>query len=113
MEHSELIASDRLAVNAGMSTEVLLTFDVGLFDWIYIDTDHSYRTTWSELIIANDKVKRDGSICGHDICVGNVITPWPYGAVVACTKFCVEYGRRFAYLTVEPNCHDSFALCRL
>lgn len=113
LEHSELIASDRMVINTGMSTDILPTFNDGLFDWVYIDTDHSYHTTWAELLIANDKVKADGFITGHDFCVGNVITPWPYGVVEACTKFCVEYGWKFAYLTVEPNGHDSFALKRL
>ncbi|MCY0096401.1 class I SAM-dependent methyltransferase [Hoeflea ulvae] len=112
-EHSELIDSGSMVVNTGLSTEILPIFEDGLFDWIYIDTDHSYLTTWAELLIANEKVKADGFIAGHDFCVGNVITPWPYGVVEACTKFCVEYGWKFAYLTVEPNGHDSFALRRL
>lgn len=113
LEHSELIASERMVINIGLSTEVLPTFEDRLFDWLYIDTDHSYQTTWAELLIANDKVKSNGLIAGHDFCTGNVITPWPYGVVEACTKFCVDYGWKFAYLTVEPNGHDSFALRRI
>ncbi|MDT2019450.1 class I SAM-dependent methyltransferase [Methylocella sp. CPCC 101449] len=112
-EHAEAIQAKRVQIHHGLSIEVLPTLPDQSLDWIYIDTDHSYETTWAELVIAEQKVRLDGYICGHDFCVGNVITPWPYGVIEACNKFCVEYGWRYSYLTVESNGHNSFGLQRL
>ena len=82
-------------------------------DWIYIDTDHSYSTTRDELLLAAQKVKRNGYICGHDYTLGS----WPsyhrYGVIEAVNAFCVEHHWRFAFLTHEPNRNLSFALSRL
>lgn len=66
-------------------------FEDSFFDWVYIDTDHSYCTTWNELLLCNKKVKPDGLIVGHGFCTGNVVTPVPYGVIEAVNKFCVEY----------------------
>ena len=82
-------------------------------DWVYIDTDHSYATTHDELLLAVQKVKPNGYICGHDYTIGS----WPsyhrYGVIEAVNAFCVEHHWQFAYLTHEPNRNLSFALCRI
>ena len=36
------------------------------FDWVYIDTDHSYELTKKELEVCSRKVKDDGYIALHD-----------------------------------------------
>lgn len=107
------ITSGAIEVNKGMSTDVLATFSDAYFDWVYIDTDHSYNTTKKELLLAAVKVKSDGRICGHDFTSGNVITPVPYGVIEACNEFCVKQGWRYEYLTLEPHGHFSFCLARL
>lgn len=107
------IASGKVQLHLGGSTDMLPTFEDASFDWVYIDTDHSYANTWNELVLCDAKVKRDGRICGHDFCTGNVIKPVVYGVVQAVNKFCVEYGWQFEYLTVEPDAHFSYCLKRL
>jgi len=107
------IASGRLKIHRGLSIEKLPEFADGFFDWVYIDTNHSYGTTWKELQISHSKVKSSGRIAGHDFCTGNVIDPVPYGVVEAVTKFCKDYHWQFEYLTVESNGHFSFCLMRI
>lgn len=107
------IESGQVQLHLGGSTDMLPTFEDGAFDWVYIDTDHSYANTWNELVLCDAKVKRDGRICGHDFCTGNVIKPVVYGVVQAVNKFCVDYGWQFEYLTVEPDAHFSYCLKRL
>ncbi len=102
----------QLVVNRGRSVDVLPLFPDASFDWVYIDTDHSYHTTAQELRICHAKVKKDGLILGHDYCNGNVISPWPYGVIEACHEFCVDYGWKYVYLTLESHGHLSFALAR-
>ena len=100
-------------INQGLSTERLAEFPDGYFDWIYIDTDHSYPTTRDELRLAARKVRRGGYIAGHDFTSGNPVRAVPYGVIEACHEFCSEEGWRYAFLTLEPSGHFSFALLEL
>ncbi|MDW9633602.1 class I SAM-dependent methyltransferase [Sinorhizobium meliloti] len=110
---SKELEDNRLKIHQGWSTEMLETFGDGFFDWVYIDTDHTYDTTWRELQICDRKVKQDGRIAGHDFCTGNVVSPFPYGVIEAVTKFCRDFGWQYEYITVEPHGHLSFCLMRV
>ena len=107
------IATGRVEINRGLSTEALARFDDAYFDWVYIDTNHSYATTAAELEICARKVKPGGRIAGHDFCTGNVITPVPYGVVEACNEFCVREGWRYEFLTLDTDGHFSFCLAKI
>ena len=104
------IIGGRLHLRQGLSTERLAEFDDNFFDWVYIDTNHTYETTMEELELARLKVKSNGRIAGHDFCSGNVLKPVPYGVVEATTQFCFRHGWQFEYLTLESHGHFSFAL---
>ena len=107
------IAAGRVVIRQGTSLDMLSQFDDSTFDWVYIDTDHSFALTWQELLLADRKVKPDGRIAGHDFCTGNTVKPVVYGVVEAVNKFCVEYGWRFEFLTLEPDAHFSYCLKRI
>lgn len=111
-DFSELIADGRLQLHQGLSHEQLPEMPDDFFDWVYIDTNHSYGTTLKELQICHKKVKEDGRIAGHDFCVGNVVDAIPYGVIEACNKFCVDFGWRYEFLTLESHGHFSFCLMR-
>jgi predicted O-methyltransferase YrrM len=108
-----VFATDILQAHRGRSVDVLATFPDACFDWIYIDTDHSYETTIAELRTAAPKIKAGGFIAGHDFCTGNVIAPWPYGVVEACNQFCVEDGWQYRFIALDPRGYHSFGLSRL
>lgn len=97
-------------IHQGRSSDILTTFEDDLFDWVYIDTNHTYQTTLHELLLSARKVAKGGRIAGHDFCTGNVITPVPYGVVEAVTKFCSDHNWQFEFLTVESHGHFSFCL---
>jgi len=107
------IEAEKLVVNQGLSTDQLETFDDHYFDWVYIDTDHSYQTTRDELELAVRKVKSDGRIAGDDFTAGNPITPWPYGVIEAAHEFCAKHGWTYELLSFEPSGHFSFSLKKL
>lgn len=107
------IASGMINVHRGYSTERLADFSDGYFDWIYIDTDHTYATTRDELLLAARKVKPTGHIAGHDFTSGNPVRAVPYGVIGACNEHCVNNGWEYAFLTLEPSGHFSFALRKL
>jgi hypothetical protein len=109
---SEQIAAGVVHIHRGLSTVVLERFAAATLDWAYIDTDHTYATTFEELVLCAAKVKPDGRIMGHDFCTGNVITPVLYGVIQASHKFCVEHGWQYEYITLESHGRFSFSLRR-
>lgn len=104
------IAEGRVRIEQGSSLEVLHGFPNGTFDWIYIDTDHTYALTAAELRLARTKVKHGGIIAGHDFVTGNWDDGVRYGVVEAVHEFCVEHDWEIILLTHETDRHLSFAL---
>lgn len=111
-QHSlaEPLASGVAQILRGKSIDMLEAFPDEALDWVYIDTDYSFHSTFAELKIAASKVKAQGIIAGHDFCTGNVVTPVPYGVVEACAKFVVDFDWSYRYITLESDGHFSFAL---
>jgi len=106
------INDGKVMVSNGISTEVLQQFNDSYFDWVYIDTDHSYETTISELYHCDRKVKENGIITGHDFCAGNWEGGVKYGVIEAVYQFCVERDWEIIYITSDIK-FPSFALKRL
>jgi hypothetical protein len=107
------IERGQVAINVGFSTEVLKKFDDHYFDWVYLDTDHTYKVTADELWILKGKVKPNGIIAGHDYTIGN----WPgdcrYGVIEAVHELCVKDNWELIFLTSETDQFRSFAIKRL
>lgn len=110
--HNE-IKTGRVQIHRNLSVAAAENFELETFDWIYIDTDHSYKTTWQELIKFSSKVKKDGIIAGHDYSMGNWVKGYRYGVIEAVHNFCVEYDWELLYLTVDPVEIQSFAIRRI
>lgn len=60
------IEAARVLVHVGDDLQVLATFPDAYFDWVYIDTSHTYDHTLRELRLLAEKVKRHGVIGGDD-----------------------------------------------
>lgn len=97
----------------GNSIKELEKFPDRYFDWIYIDTSHSYFNTKEELKVAEKKVKVDGFICGHDYTQGNWSERVRYGVIEAVHEFCINENFRIKFLTLDQSCYRSFGLQRL
>ena len=108
-----LIDEGRIQILRKLSTDAAEDFDDNYFDWIYIDTNHSYATTREELVKYAPKVKHDGIIAGHDYTMGIWISLNRYGVIEAVHEFCVKYEWELVYLTVEPTENQSFAIRRI
>lgn len=100
-------------INIGKSTEVVHKFEDKYFDWIYIDTDHSYQLTKLELELYGKKVKDNGIIAGHDFIKGNWKSMYRYGVIEAVYEFCVNNNWEILFLTMENTTHPSFAIKKL
>lgn len=104
------IAAGRVVIERGRSVDVLERFADGSFDWVYIDTDHSYATTRRELELCRAKVKPGGIIAGHDYARGSLRNRYRYGVIEAVNEFCTTYGWEMIFLTHEPSRFISYAL---
>lgn len=102
--------NNRVQLNIGLSTQVVENFRDNYFDWIYIDTDHSYKTTIMELELYRTKIKQGGYIAGHDFIVGNWDSLVRYGVIEAVYEFCKKYNWEIVYVTSELNIKPSFAI---
>jgi len=60
------IEDGRIIIQVGWDTQVLTTFPDQYFDWVYVDTSHTYEQTKKELQILTRKVKGNGVIAGDD-----------------------------------------------
>lgn len=113
LKFKDQIDLDQVEINLGYSTTVGGEFEDEYFDWIYIDTDHSYKTTIAELEIWSNKVKTNGIIAGHDFIIGNWDGLVRYGVVEAVYEFCTKNNWEIIYLTMEIDSHPSFAIRKL
>ncbi len=100
-------------IKEGYSFETLKQFEDSFLDIVYIDTDHTYETTWKELLICSKKVKVNGFICGHDYTKYNCFSRLDYGIYDAVNRFCVEYDYELCYLTMEKEGFHSYALRKI
>jgi len=107
------INAGRVVIVRGRSEKELMKFKNEYFDWVYIDTAHSYQHTVKELELCRLKVKSSGLITGHDYCQGNIKKALAYGVVQAVNQFCVKYNWEFIYLTHETSRTLSFALRKI
>jgi len=110
---SKEISIDQVRVHQGWSIEIAEKFEDGYFDWIYIDTDHSYSATIKELQVYSNKVKQGGLIGGHDFIVGNWNGGVRYGVIEAVYQFCVENDWEIIYLTMELENPPSFVIRKI
>jgi hypothetical protein len=104
------LAENVVEIDQGLSETVLAGFPDSYFDWLYIDSDHSYEVTRDELEICRHKVRPGGLIAGHDFCKGNIAKRLPYGVIEAVNDFCVAHDWAYAFLTLESHGHFSFCL---
>jgi len=107
------IDTGKVIIIKGTSENELLKFENGHFDWIYIDTAHTYEQTVRELDLCRQKVKDGGIIAGHDYCQGDIKNAQAYGVVQAVNQFCVKNNWEYILLTHETNRLLSFAIKKL
>ena len=103
----------QIVIQQGYSVDLLPQFPDHFFDWVYLDTDHSYETTRAELELCRHKVKAGGIIAGHDYIIGDWELRNRYGVVEAVNEFCVRHNWEMILLTHETHRHLSFALRQL
>lgn len=104
------ITEGQCQIHRKPSTEAVGDFPDQYFDWIYIDTTHSYALTKQELNLYARKLKPKGILAGHDYTMGNWRAQLRYGVMEAVHEFCQSAGFRIKYLTMDLTENQSFAI---
>ena len=104
------ISLEQVIICQGFSTVELEKFEDGFFDWVYLDSDHTYENVAKELEICRRKVKAGGIIAGHDYVTGQWLKKQRYGVIEAVNEFCIKSNWEMLYLTNEHHRNLSFAL---
>jgi hypothetical protein len=92
------------------SVESANLFEDEYFDFIYIDTDHSYETTKAELNAFSKKIKSGGFISGHDYFQVGISNGFSYGVMSAVHEFVVINNWQLRAVTLEPLENQSFLI---
>jgi hypothetical protein len=101
---------DNVEIHKTDSVESSKLFQDEYFDFIYIDTDHSYEVTKAELNAFSKKIKSGGFISGHDYFQVGVSNVFSYGVMSAVHEFVVINDWKLRAVTLEPLENQSFLI---
>lgn len=65
-EFEDELSSGAMDIHVGFDLDVLPAFPENYFDWVYLDTSHTYEDTCKELQLLKRTVKADGIIAGDN-----------------------------------------------
>ena len=85
----------------GDSSKELSAVQDNMFDWIYIDGDHSYHGVKRDIQQAVRKIKTDGILVFNDYCIWSHLEATPYGVVAAVNEL-IQDGWRMSALALSP-----------
>lgn len=91
----------RVVIHRSFSHEAARKFEVGYFDWVYVDGNHSFDTVTQDLGSFLPKVKPDGLICGHDYTNSVWARQRGFEVVAAVNQFVLRNGLEMVFLTRE------------
>ena len=101
---------DNVEIHQIKSADAGQLFKDKYFDWIYIDTDHTYETTKAELNAFANKIKPGGFISGHDYFQVGISNGFSYGVMSAVHEFVVINDWKLYAVTLEPLENQSFVI---
>ena len=92
-----------ITLHRGYSFDVLPNLPDNYYDFIYIDSSHSYEGTKKELLLALHKIKRGGVIALHDYEVNKAKckNDYNFGVGKAVDEFCQEFFYSIDYKALD------------
>lgn len=77
-------------------------------DWVYLDANHQYEFTFTDLVVWSLRLNPGGFIMGHDYCTR---PEEKFGVIKAVDDFCTKFGWRIECITEEAV--SSYALRKI
>jgi hypothetical protein len=107
------VNTKQVIIHRKTSLDAISEFPDHYFDWVYIDTTHSYELTRNELKQYAKKIKQNGFLAGHDYQQVNWSSLYRNGVIEAVHEFCVEEDYRIRYITMDISECQSFAIQKI
>jgi hypothetical protein len=80
----------RIVVARDYSVVAAARFANGYFDFVYLDADHSFESTYADLVAWWPKIRAGGVLGGHDFCEMVLASGVTFGVVSALQRFSGE-----------------------
>lgn len=109
---SELVKSHVVTLHEGDSSARLSELPDLMFDWIYIDADHSFEGVKKDIDQAMKKIKRDGFLVFNDYMVHSPLERIQYGVMRAVNDLCIDHGFEVAFFAFSILGYHDIALRR-
>ncbi|MBO0727624.1 MAG: class I SAM-dependent methyltransferase [Acidimicrobiaceae bacterium] len=103
---------DTVAVEEGVSWDVLGRYPDEYFDLIYVDAGHDYESVKRDAEQSVRKVKADGLLIFNDYTLFDNFNHGPYGIVQAVNELVVHSDWKVVGFSLEPNMFCDIALSR-
>jgi hypothetical protein len=109
---ADVLADPRVRRHEMMTTDFLAQPEVGLFDWIYVDADHSYEAVVRDIAAAKERVRPGGILAFNDF--ARIVRPGfgVFGVHQAVSEFLASEGWSVAYLCFQGEALYDIALRR-
>jgi Methyltransferase domain len=104
------IAAGQVVVHRQYSADAVSDFADGLFDFVYIDGDHSFNGAYGDLTAFAPKIKPDGFLVGHDYTNNSFARRQGVDTITAVNKFVSETDFDLILITLEK--FPSYVLAR-
>lgn len=96
--------SENVVICKTDSISFMTSCEDNYFDFIYIDTTHTYEHTFRELEASFAKCKNGGYICGHDLdIIPEKCHNWNFnfGVDKAVYEFCTKYNQKIHAISLD------------
>ncbi|MBB5688891.1 class I SAM-dependent methyltransferase [Roseomonas alkaliterrae] len=109
---ADVLADPRVRRHETMTTAFLSGPGAGVFDWIYVDADHSYEAVVADIAAAAPRVKPGGMLVFNDF--ARIVRPGfgVFGVHQAVCEFAVRSGWPVAFLALNGEALYDIALRR-
>jgi hypothetical protein len=110
---SSQIKSGKVELHEGLSWRILKNFKNQYFDFIYIDADHSYEGVKKDIMVAKQKIQRDGYLIFNDYTYWSPVECIPYGVIRAVNELCLEEEWQIVFFSLDPYMYCDVVIRRM